>query len=176
MFMPRLGSVSSAGRRKTLLPPIINTFGFAGAVTGGFPSTNGRALVTRWNLPVAANLISLELTTFNTATAASDVKGLILLSAAGEPTTVLHVTSGQTSPIGGAVLTYALSGFLAAGDYYLGGVHNSFNNNLGQSDIAAYETRMANGTFDYTTPPGTWPGTDASYSISIAVKVNYSPA
>jgi hypothetical protein len=127
-------------------------------------------------LPVNATLVSLELTTFNTATNPGPAKGLILASSAGEPTTVLYVTAEQTAPAGGSVLTFSLSGSLSAGDYYLGAIVDTFNNNIGQSDPAAYETRMANGTFNFATPPGTWPGTDASYAVAVAVKVNYTPS
>lgn len=151
-------------------------FGFNGPVTGGFPSNNGRVLVTRWTLPVNATLVSLELTIFNTATNPGPAKGVILAVSAGEPTTVLYVTGSQTAPAGGAVLTFSLSGSLSAGDYYLGGIVDTFNNNVGQGDVGSFETRMANGTFNFTTPPGTWPGTDASYSVPIAAKVNYTPA
>jgi len=120
--------------------------------------------------------VSLEFTTFNTATNPGQAKGVILASSAGEPTTVLYVTAAQTAPAGGAVLTFTLTGSLAAGDYYLGGIVDTFSNNVGQGDAGAFETRMANGTFNFATPPGTWPGTDASYVVPIAVKVNYTPS
>ena len=35
---------------------------------------------------------------------------------------------------------------------------------------------MAYGTFDYATPPASWPGTDGSYSVGLDVYVTYDVA
>lgn len=154
----------------------IESFGYTGNITGGFPANSDRALCTRFTLTENANLTGMDFLIHSSATNAGNIKGFIAAVSAGEPTTILHVTAAQPTLVGGNLAVFTLTGFLTAGDYYVGAVSNTFDNNFGQTDPASWETRMANGTFSYATPPGTWPGTDVSYAVTIAARVYYQAA
>lgn len=92
----------------------------------------------------------------------------------GEPGTLLYV---------GPVLSYAAPGFqtgamsgsIVAKDYWIGAVALGGGYNWGEN-TGGGETRMANGTFSYASPPSTWPGTDGSYSIELDVYLEYTPS
>lgn len=173
------GQGGSSGFRSVgaYVPPPIHTFGLTGGgITGGFPGSEDRALCTLFNLPEAAsNLISIEVTMHSGSTNSANVKGFIASHSGGFPVNILHVTSSQLSPVGGGVFTFPLSGSLAAGNYYLGAVTDNFDNNIAQTSPASYNTHMANGTFSFSSPPATWPGSDAQYVIGLGIIVYYNP-
>lgn len=176
-FMFRSGGPPEGFRSPGLyVPPVIETFGYTGPITGGFPANSDRALCTRFTLPVDANLVGMDFTIDVGATNAGFIKGFIASVSAGEPNNILYTTPAAATLIGGNLVEWELTGFLAAGDYYLGAVSNTFDNNFGQTDPNGWVTRMANGTFSYSTPPSTWPGTDGSYTVAIAVHAHYTAA
>ena len=39
---------------------------------------------------------------------------------------------------------------------------------------ASPDVQMANGSFDYATPPSAWPGSDGTYGVGLDVYVDYS--
>lgn len=159
------------------VPPPINSFGLtSGVVTGGFPGNSDRALCTLFNLPEnASNLISIVVTMHSSSTSPSNIKAFIASHSGGLPVSILHITGSQLSPAGGGEFTFGLSGSLSSGNYYLGAVTEDFDNNIAQTDPASYDTQMANGTFSFTSPPSTWPGTDANYEIGLDIVVYYNP-
>lgn len=91
----------------------------------------------------------------------------------GEPGTLLYVGPALAFSAAG-FQTGSMTGSITAKDYWIGSVSQGGGYNWGALDSAG-ETRMANGTFDYASPPSTWPGTDGSYGISIDVYLEYTP-
>ena len=158
-------------------PPVVHSFGLTGGgITGGFPGNSDRALCTLYNLPEnASNLISIVVTMHSGSTNPSNIKAFIASHSGGFPVNILHVTGSQLSPAGGGEFTFGLSGSLTSGNYYLGAVTEDFDNNIAQTDPASYDTHMANGTFSFSSPPATWPGSDATYLVGLGIIVNYNP-
>lgn len=154
------------------------TFGDTTAGGDEFPISDGRCLVDRFNLPEAGTINSGWARSGASSTSGASWKFVILADAAGAPGSVLHVSSATA--INAASTWYqftGMSGSLAAGDYWLGVVGNSFQGYLGEdASGTSPDVCMANGTFDYASPPGSWPGTDANYSVGLNVYVDYSVA
>lgn len=154
------------------------TFGDTSAGGDQFPMSDGRCMVDRFNLPEDGTINSAWAYSASSSTSGASWKFVILEDDAGAPGDVLHVS--DATAINAASTWYqftGMSGALPAGDYWLGVVANSFQAYLGEdASGSSPDVCMANGTFDYATPPGSWPGTDASYGVGLNVYVDYDVA
>ena len=153
------------------------TFGDTTAGSGSFPASTDRALVDRFSLIESATLMYGYIY-FDASSTGGNCKFIIMEDDGGdEPAGVLAVSSGVAVPNGGGWVQFPLSGSLAAGDYWIGGVSDNFTHWFGEDDPggSAPDVKMANGTFSYATPPSGWPGTDGSYSsVGLNAYVEYS--
>jgi hypothetical protein len=151
---------------------------FGDTTSGGdtFPMDDGRCILTRQTLTESATLTAVW-AYFLKASGTASAKGVICANNSGTPGSVLYVTSAVAIPNANAWLQMSLSGSLTAGDYYIGVVTNDGGgvSSLGEdASPTTFDTEMANGTFTFASPPGTWPGTDASYLLQINVYVEYT--
>jgi len=144
---------------------------------GSAPADSDRCWVSKFT-SVAAGTMVQGTVCFLGTTAGTMARFVVLSSTAGEPDAVLAVSAPVSVPAGASTTVFPLGGeaVTATTDYYLGVVTFDFNAAIDESASAgAYAKRLANGTFSYATPPGTWPGTDASYtdnspSVSLVIE------
>jgi hypothetical protein len=141
---------------------------------GDFPASADRCLITKYTSIEAGTITGVGLR--GVLNFGADSHKVVVFDddgGAGEPGTLLYV---------GPVLAFAAPGFqtgslagsITAKDYWIGSVSLGGGYNQGVLDSAG-DTRMANGTFSYASPPSTWPGTDGSYGISVDAYVEYTP-
>lgn len=153
------------------------TFGDLTAGGDTFPCSDGRALVDRFTLTEAATVTGIYVNFSSGTTAGTSFKGLILADSSGLPGSVLVVGTATAVPAGGGYIQSPASVALAAGDYWIGYVANSFQASSTQdASGTAPNMQMANGTFSYSSPPATWPGSSASYGGQINAYVEYTAA
>lgn len=152
-------------------------FGNNSAGNDTFPMGSNRALVCRETLADTAQLQYIH-AYFEKASGTANAKGIILANNGGTPGTVLAVSDAVAIPNANAFLQLPISGTLSPGDYFIGVVTDDGSgvSALGDTISGAYDTEMANGTFTYATPPGTWPGTDTPYTSRLSVYVEYALA
>lgn len=95
------------------------------------------------------------------------------------PDIVLYVSNATAIGAGAAWNSFTFSGSpsLTPADYWLGVVADSYEAGVGEDTSgSAPNMQMADGTFDYTSPPSAWPGSDANYGVGLNVYVDYSLA
>ena len=126
-----------------------------------FPASEDRAICGRFTLAVAAS-VSAMYAYFVTGTGVA-VKFFIAANSGGTPGAILAVSSPVTVSAAGAWATAAISTSLSAADYFLGVFSSDSGVEHGITASGAGDMEMANG-FSYATPPGTWPGSDATYT------------
>lgn len=155
------------------------TFGDTSAGGDEFPMADGRCLVDRFNCPDNAEVTLASAYRGASSTAGASWKFVILDDAAGAPGNVLYVSNAVAAASGAGWTDFTFSGTptLAPGDYWLGIVANSFQAYAGEdASGVSPDVCMANGTFDYASPPASWPGTDGSYGVGLDVYVTYDVA
>ena len=156
------------------------TFGDLSQGNDGFPCSDGRCLVGGpFTLSEAGTLNFLAHHFRPDSTAGTSFKGVILANNGGVPGAVLFVTAAAAIPAGGGWVNASFAGQnISAGSYFLGMVANSFTANSSHDTTqgASSDMLMANGSFSYTSPPATWPGTDGTYDSMPSVYVDYTPA
>ena len=102
-----------------------------------FPCADGRALVTKFTLSEAGDVTTLTVYCATRSGAGTSWKGVILSDSSG-PSTVLGVTAASTvDATGWVTLTFSSPVSLAAGDYFLGIVANSFECEVQLDDTMA---------------------------------------
>ena len=123
----------------------------AGADT--FPCSGDRALLSRFTLTEAGDLTEIVARFDAASTAGASIKGLVYSDNAGTPQTRLAVGAAVAVPAGGGLVSSALTVSLAAGEYWLGFVADSFQA-VAQCDAAGGLSRMEGTT--YASPAATW--------------------
>lgn len=150
------------------------TFGDTTSGTDSFPGSEDRALLDRFNLSEAGTADSLTFFFEASTNPGTSFKGLIYTDSASAPSALVAASSSGSAVDGWVTVNFA-SEALTAADYWIGIVCNGSDASLGADTTgSAPDTVMANGTLSYATPPGTWPGTDASYGIGLNVYVTYT--
>lgn len=158
-------------------------FGFSATVgpDDGFPGGADRALASKFNKSNAGEVTDIFVRFRADTTAGASGKIIAHADDAGGavPGTVLWVSQPFTIPAGGSVEnpglpSTGLSGTNPADDYWLVFVPNNFQAHIAKSNtLALGQTIMANGTYSYTTPPSTWPGTDGTYDGPVCIWCEY---
>ena len=153
----------------------------SGDTTSGgdtFPCDPDRALLDRFTLSEAGTADSISAYFDASTTAGTSAKGLIYTDSSGPSSLVAASASGVAVPAGGGWVTLNLAGeSLSAGNYWLGSVTNNSTAVWGEDATgSAPDAAMANGTLSYTSPPSTWPGTSASYAVTVNVYCTYTVA
>lgn len=155
------------------------TFGDISTAPGNsFPSSNGRALVTKLTSP-STGLITSARIWFDTSTTAGDhFKALVFSSVSGAPGSLLASSSSTAIPGGGGWVTVTLSMTLNQVDYWVGYVSDSSagNSRVGFDYASGGSSVMANGSYTYTSLPASWTATDSTYAAQVNVEVTYLDA
>jgi len=107
------------------------------------------------------------------STAGSNVKILVFTDSGGEPDALVATTGAIAVPAGGGWVSAPISGALSTGTYWIGMVCDSFQSRFTYVGPSG-RSKMADGTYDYATTPGTWPGTTAPYNIIFSTYVLYT--
>lgn len=151
---------------------------FGDTTSGGdeFPCSGDRALMDRFAISENGTADSISVFFGASSGSGANAKGLIYTDSAGAPGTLVAASVAGAVGAGGGWVTMNLAGeSLSTGNYWLGAVTSDFQPYFGEdASGSAPDVVMANGTLSYATPPGTWPGTDASYTTGLNVYVTYS--
>lgn len=159
-------------------PPPGGSFGFAGSTDGigQFPMSDNRALASKYTLGSNVSITSVDLFIVGTASAGGGIKAFIAADNAGAPGAILAVSSARAF-VGGETgwTNIPLATALTSGTYWIGivtsGQYAAYAGH--QTGITPNNLYMANGSFSYNTPPGTWPSTDGTYGSNMAVRANW---
>lgn len=155
------------------------TFGDTSAGGDEFPMSDSRCLVDRFAMPDTGTVNFAQARSGPSAVAGANWKFVILADALSLPDLVLYVSNPTAISAASTWFNFTFGGSpsLTPADYWLGAVADSFQAYLGEdASGSAPNVQMANGTFDYATPPGTWPGSDANYGVGLNVYVDYTVA
>jgi len=135
------------------------TFGDTTPGAADFPTSNDRAIVRKFTLTDNADLVSITLAFDGSGAAADNHKGVIYADSAGSPGALVAVSSPGLLGIGGTSLTLAIAGTLAPGDYWIGGLSESFNArwvcDSGISGLRQESVTYASPASTFGTPAGT---------------------
>lgn len=145
--------------------------------SAAFPCSDGRELVAYFTSTTGGTL-NRGYAYFSAATTAgASAKVTLRADNSGAPGDLIASSAGAAVPAGGGLVDLgAMSGSISAStNYWIGVVCNGFECGLSEDLVAVTpDSCMANGTSDYTSPPTTWPGTDASYDALFNVYVDYT--
>ncbi len=155
------------------------TFGNTAAGDNDFPCDNGRALISLFVLTEDAEVTAISFRLGPDGSGSLNMRGIVLTDSAGSPGAVIAVSAATavTTPIPAANTVYEIpmTATLAAGSYWLGVVANNYPATISvKNGYPANSARMANGTFSESSPPATWPGTDAGYGTQVCVWLTYT--
>jgi len=131
-----------------------------------FPSSDNRGLVSMFNVPLDCDTtnIACYFTSASGGTSGDTVKMFIYTNNAGEPGTLVAVSSAATITADTWV-SAPITTHLTSGDYWFGMVIGGYGGRSQQyTGGGATSVKMANGTLTYSSPPSTWPGSDATYT------------
>ena len=131
------------------------TFGNTTAGGDTFPNSGDRALVSKFTLSEAGDVTEINARFAGTATAGMNFKGLIYDDdgTAGAPGTRLAIGTATAVPAGGGVIASPITASLAAGDYWLGYVCDSFQ---AEADIETTGTLKRKEAHTYASPSTPW--------------------
>lgn len=132
---------------------------FGDETAGGdtFPCNGDRALLSLFTLTEAGDVSEIVARFHSSSAAGTNMKGLIYSNNAGVPNARLGVGAAVAVPAGGGLVTSALAVSLAAGDYWLGFVCDSFEA-VAEEDSSGGLSRMEGTT--YASPAATWTEAD----------------
>ncbi len=170
-----LARIYTTGQEAAAMP----IFGDNTAGPDEFPGNTDRALLDRFAIPENGTADSISVYIGASSTAGANVKGLIYTDSGSAPASLVAASASAAAPAGGGWVTMAFSGSpaLVAGNYWIGLVADSFQAYYGEDATgSAPDVVMANGTLSFSSPPATWPGTDASYGVGLDVYVTYTAA
>ena len=97
--------------------------------------------------------------------AGTQARFVVFSDVAGEPTTLLAVSSAVSVPAGASVTAFTLGGEAVAAStpYWIGIVSDTSGAAMNYTLGAGYKVRRAT-AFNFTSPPSTWPGSASSYA------------
>lgn len=155
------------------------TFGDTTAGGDEFPMADGRCLMDRFAMPDSGTVNFAQAYSGASSTSGASWKFVIMSDALSLPDLVLYVSNATAINAASTWNNFTFGGSpsLTPADYWLGAVANSFQAYLGEdASGSAPNVQMANGTFDYASPPASWPGSDANYTVGLDVYVDYTVA
>lgn len=127
----------------------------------GFPASEDRALVTQF--VKSAGAVTKVFARFYEYVA-GNAKVFALSDASGAPGSLLWITPSHAAD---GVIEFTLpgdvSGTDAAGTYWLGVVADNYDFRFETDDSTGDESHASYGSFSFTSPPSTWPGSDGTY-------------
>lgn len=154
------------------------TFGDTTVGTNATPLSGDRGWASKFTLSEAATLNTAYWRKGTGTGAGGYAKILIYTDAGSEPGTLVATSSAIAITSGTGLLSGAISGSLTAADYYLVLVSDgdSFSGYLMSDTSAGPGMKLANGSLSYSSPPSSWPGTDADYGgYSANIYIDYTP-
>lgn len=148
---------------------------------GGFPGGANRALASKFSKSHAGRITQINFRLRSDTEAGANGKIVCHADDAGGtvPGTRLWISGSVAIPAGATIQTPALpssgiEGTDAAGTYWLVFVPDNFQADIAKSNtLAEGQTRMANGTYSYASPPSSWPGTTGTYDGPVCVWCDY---
>lgn len=148
---------------------------------GGFPGSANRALASKFSKSHAGRITQINFRLRSDTEAGANGKIVCHADDAGGtvPGTRLWISGSVAIPAGATIQTPALpssgiEGTDAAGTYWLVFVPDNFQADIAKSNtLAEGQTRMANGTYSYASPPSSWPGTDGTYDGPVCIWCDY---
>lgn len=155
------------------------TFGDTSAGGDEFPCSGDRCLVDRFAMPDNGTVNFAQAYSGPSTTAGANWKFVIMSDALSLPDLVLYVSNATAINAASSWFNFTFSGSpsLTPADYWQGTVADSFQAYLGEDATGSSpNVQMANGTFSYSSPPASWPGSDANYGVGLNVYVDYSLA
>lgn len=161
----------------------LRIFGF-NAVVGvglGFPSSADRALASKFAKSHAGTVEKIYARFRNDTTSGASGRITCHADNAGGtvPGTLLWSSQAAAIPAPGDLEfdlpLSGLSGSDGAANYWLVFVSDSFEADIAKSDtLADGQTIMANGSYSFSSPPSSWPGTDGTYDGPLCIWCEYT--
>lgn len=147
-------------------PPPVHRFGndvILGA-TGTANNSTDRAWAGLFNLDRDINLTEMGVyfTSLDSGNTGDPIKIFVANNNSGVANTIIYMTDPVTVGAVNAWTVAPLEGFLPAGNYWLGWVSDGFVSK-GLTRVGTGNLALANGTFNYDSPPAVWPGNSATY-------------
>lgn len=141
-----------------------------------FPASGDRALLDRYAITENGTADSISVYAGASSTSGANWKGLIYTDSAGAPGSLVAASaSAAVSGPGWVTMNFSGSPALTTGNYWIGVVADNYQAYYGEdASGTAPDVVMANGTLSFSSPPSTWPGTDASYDVGLNVYVTYT--
>jgi len=140
-----------------------------------FPCSGDRALLSQFTATEDGDVIGWQAYFGATSTAGCNVKFLLFDDNAGAPGNLIASSYEVAVPAGGGLVSGPLYGTISNGvPYWLGIVADSFQARL--SELISTGSYVRREGVSFTSPPLTWPGTDASGAIQFNVAVEYTVA
>lgn len=177
------GSNVAYSAAHTITSGVARTFGYTATVGSGdgFPGQTDRALASKFTKSHNGRITGINFRLRSDTVSGANARITCHADDAGGsvPGTLLWVSGTVAVPAGGSVQTPALpssgiAGTDNAGTYWLVFVPDNFQANIAKSNVLADgQTRMANGTYSYASPPSSWPGTDGTYDGPICAWCDY---
>lgn len=175
--------VATASNSLIVTSGVARVFGFntVPPSDGGFPGQANRALASKFTKSHAGRITQINFRLRSDTEVGANGKIVCHADDAGGtvPGTRLWISGAVAIPAGATIQTPALptsgiEGTDAAGTYWLVFVPDNFQADIAKSNtLAEGQTRMANGTYSYASPPSSWPGTDGTYDGPICVWCDY---
>lgn len=150
------------------------TFGDTTAGGTVYPGNNDRSVLSKFTNTDNALISAINVRYNSTSSAGANSKALIYSDSAGEPGTLLGVSSVVAIPNAGGDLTHAISLTVAPGTYWLGAVTDNFQG-VWQLDASGGQFRSRN-TTTYATPATTWGTSDATGTTQVNAYATYTVA
>lgn len=166
----------------TLSSGTLRTFGYNPGVgpSDGSPAAGDRAWAAKYNKSHSGTVTGIFVW-FGADSTAGNYKVCAHAAGGADPGALLWSTPSQAVPSGGGLVEFdlpvsGLSGTDAAGDYWLVAVSDgSGAPTLGGTTGSelGVDSCMANGTYSFSSPPSSWPGTDANYNVKYDMYCEY---
>lgn len=156
--------------------------------SSGSNASSDRAFGTHFTTDANGGVVSTAQARFSSYGSPNvNAKLCLFATSGGAPTSRLAVSNGVLIPTAGGVVDFYSGGFVGLSldpstTYFLCVVYDGFATGPDcqvkvDSGLSGVDSELANGTFSYSSPPSTWPGTDVSYSdIRINAWLDYAPA
>ena len=167
------------GQQRQIAGGTLMIFGYdtVPPVDGGFPGQPNRALTSRFNKSNAGDVTAIY-ARFRNNSSAGNARVCAYSDAGTEPGSLLWSSATAAVAAGGGLVSFGLPGSVAgtyaAGNYYLVCVVDGYDVDIAKSNtLAEGASKMANGTFSFSSPPSTWPGTDANYDGPMSIWCEY---
>ncbi len=154
------------------------TFGDTSAGTNAAPLGGDRGWAGLFTLSEGATLNTAYWYKGTGTAAGGNSKVLIYTDGGSDPGTLVATSSAVAVTSGVGWLSASISGSLAAGDYYIVlATDSGTGGGYVMTDTTGTAVKLNTGSFNYASPPSSWPGTSATYpGYTLNAYIDYTPA